>query len=69
LGFEVEEAKRRSTLVLASGMTFFGCCSTTEHHQVVGLGALVPKLPASAVLEFAFALKSRFCHRELLLWF
>jgi hypothetical protein len=63
-------AKRRPTPVLASGMAFFGSCSATEHNQAE-LGVLVmPKLPVGAVLEFAFAIKSRFCHRELLcLWF
>jgi hypothetical protein len=47
--------------VFPSGISFIGSCPTptTEHHQA-GLGMLVPKPPAGAVLESAFALKSRF---------
>jgi hypothetical protein len=45
----------------------FVSCSATGHHQA-GLGMLMPKVPAGAVLKPAFALKSRFCHSELL-WF
>jgi hypothetical protein len=37
-------------------------------HQKMRLTVAVSKLLAGARVEFAFTLKSRFCHRELL-WF
>jgi hypothetical protein len=37
-------------------------------HQKMRLAVAISKLLTGTRVEFAFALKSRFCHRELL-WF